>query len=136
MDGAGYMSFIIAKLSVHTTIRFGLVFQRSMTLSRCHRFLVCGKRCVPSATRPARRALVHKRSVHVPSRESAQPTKTTNHMTFSTMPAWRRARTTESENASETQVKTSPTGTHSAMSEVMTTHSKTEVDILKFFFFG
>ena len=28
--------FIIAKLSVHTLVRFGLVFQRSVTLSRCH----------------------------------------------------------------------------------------------------
>ena len=68
MDGAGYMSFIIAKLSVHTMFRSGFCSNEIL--------LVCGKRCVPSATRPAqrvqlnassstrpaRRTLVHKRS--------------------------------------------------------------------------
>ena len=108
MDGARYMSFIIEKLSVHTIVRFGLMFQRNMTVSRGHRAhfscvenVVCRAQRVQLDNGWQPRAKVHKRSVHVRSRESAQTTKTTNHSTFKTMPPWRRGRTTESEHASK-----------------------------------
>ena len=139
MDGTGYMSFIIAKLSVHTNVRFGLMFQRNMTLSRCHPHhphfsclenVVCRAQRVQLDSGWQPRAKVHKRSVHVPSRESAQTTQ--NHKphdvqdnaTMETRQDYRIAK------RKLNSMKKSRTSTHSAMSEVMTTHSKTEVDHL------
>ena len=137
--------FIIAKLSVHTLVRFGLVFQRSVTLplppSPCL-LLMCGKRCVPSATRPTRQqvATTSPGTQEVggmcgPMNQLKRP-KPQNHSLFNAMRTWRRGRTTESENACENTMKTPPTGTHAAMSEVMATHSKTEVDRVSFLVVG
>ena len=107
------MSFIIAKLLVHTNVRFGLVFQRNMTLSRCHprhahhahfswwENVVCRAQRVQLHSGWQPRAKVHKKLVRMQSRESAQTTKTTNRSMFNTMTPWRRARTTESQNASK-----------------------------------